>query len=180
MKYECFGYIIENNMTADEALNKITMAFEKYYTVNRDSVPSPFIAEAEFRSHNEKYVLVKSAQIGSIDSNEFAYFSIQKNLDFFLASELAKFAWEEGLKKVVPSNGHKNSDIALIVIADSFSEGFKKQAKKIRHSKSYKFGFYGYSNFRFAAVSLSDGTVAANFYGRDLKKMFIKNGIIQK
>ena len=173
-----FGYIIENNMRAEEALIKITMAFEKYYTVKRDGVTVPFKAEAEFRSQNEKYVLIKSAQIGRIDSNEYVYFSTQQNLDFFLASELSKMAWEAGLKKVEPYNGHKNSDIALVIIADSFSEGFERLARKIKYSKSYRLGFYGYSNFRFAAVSVSEKKAVTNFHGRDLKKIFVKNGLI--
>ncbi|MBR5933539.1 MAG: hypothetical protein IK002_06070 [Treponema sp.] len=165
-------------MTANDGLDRLLSAFERYYTVNRENLHGPFDAEAEFRSQNEKYVLIKSAQIGRVDSNEYVYFSVKQNLDFFLASELSKIAWETGLKKVQPYNGHKNSDIVLVIIADSFSEGFERQARKIKFSKSYKLGLFGYSNFRFAAVSMSDKKVAVNFHGRDLKKMIIKNGII--
>ena len=56
------------------AIKKLLPAFEQYYTVNKESEP-PFCAQAEFRSHNEQYFLVRSAHIADIDSNEFVYFA---------------------------------------------------------------------------------------------------------
>ena len=119
-------------MNSSEALEKLLPAFEKFYTVKRQGVVCPFDAEAEFCLHTEKYVLVKAAKIADIDSNEFVYFSSQKKLDFSLLKELSMTAWNEGLKKVQPYSGHRNSDITLIVIADSLDSDVKKCAGKIK------------------------------------------------
>ena len=67
-------------METSQALEKILPAFEQYYTVNKDSNP-PFCAQAEFRSHNEQYFLVRSAHIADIYSNEFVYFATLSELN---------------------------------------------------------------------------------------------------
>lgn len=164
-------------MTAFEALEKLLPAFTNYYTVKKEGVTSPFAAEVEFRSHSEKYMLVKSAKIGEIDSNEFVYFSTQENLDSFLLSELSNIAWKAGLERVEPYYGHRNSDVTLIVITENSSGDLKKASKKIRMSKNYKFGFYGYSNFKLCVLDLSLGKTYSNYQGSDIKKIFYKLGL---
>lgn len=165
-------------MSAQAALEKILPAYESYYTVIRNDVEKPFAAQAEFRSHSEKFVLVKSAKIADIDSNEFVYFSTLEKADIFILRKLASLAWESGLKKVQPYNGHRNSDVTLIVVAESFSEEVYKLARKIKFSKNYMLGLYGWSNFKFAAVDLSAGKAVSNFQGRDIKKIFSKTGLL--
>ncbi len=138
-------------MEISEAIEKILPAFEQYYTVNKDSKP-PFCAQAEFRSHNEQYFLVRSAHIADIDSNEFVYFASEPSLSNEKLSELVNKAWEDGLSKVKPYNGHRNSDITLIIITKKFECPLGKAIKKIKLYKSYKFSFHGWSNFNLAVV----------------------------
>lgn len=164
-------------MTSDEALEKLLSAYEGYYTIKKENVTIPFTAEAEFHCHTENYMLVKAAKIADIDSNEYIYFSIQPQLNSSQLSELSLKAWNAGLEKVKPYNGHRNSDVTLIVIADRFDENLKKTARKLHMSKNYNFGLYGWSNFRLAAIDLSDGNSVSNFQGRDIKKLFSKTGL---
>ena len=49
------------------ALDQILPAFQQYYTIKKEDVTPPFCAEAEFRSHNEQYFLVRSAHIADIE-----------------------------------------------------------------------------------------------------------------
>ncbi|MGN0739248.1 MAG: hypothetical protein ACI4LX_03665 [Treponema sp.] len=165
-------------MNSSEALEKLLPAFEKFYTVKREGAVCPFDAEAEFCSHTEKYVLVKAARIADIDSNEFVYFSSQKKLDASLLKELSETAWNEGLKKVHAYNGHRNSDVTLIVIAESFSADVKKCAGKIKYSKNYMFGLYGWSNFKLAVLGTENNDAACNWHGREIKKLFVKTGLM--
>lgn len=165
-------------MKSEEALSKLLPAYEGYYTVKKEDVTTPFAAEAEFRCHTENYLLVKAAKIADIDSNEFIYFSTQQCLDSFLLGELSSLAWKAGLDKVKPYNGHRNSDVTLIVLADVFSGELKKTARKLHMSKNYKFGLYGWSNFKLCALDLSTGNVVNNFQGRDIKKLFNKTGLL--
>ena len=168
-------------METSQALEKILPAFEQYYTVKKESL-SPFCAEAEFRSHNEQYFLVRSAHIADIDSNEFVYFATTATLTKDVLEDLSKQAWEEGLSKVKPYNGHRNSDITLIILTDTLAEDKNqliKQIKKTKFYKSYKFSFHGWSNFKLVVVDLETQIIYFNRLGKDYRKLIEKN-IFQK
>lgn len=123
-------------MTVSEALEKVLSSYERYYSINRES-RAPFSAYAEFRSHNEKFVLVKSAKIADIDSNEFVYFATPESLDSGSLVEFANAAWSDGIAKVVPYNGHRNSDVTLVVITNSFKENSTCEIKKLVKKLSF-------------------------------------------
>lgn len=168
------GWIL---MTPTEALDKLLPSYERYYNIKRDDTVVPFAAEADFHSHTENYILVKAAKMADIDSNEYIYFSTQKEVDAFLLNELSALAWNKGLEKVKPYNGHKNSDISLIVLAENFAGDLKTAARKIKKSKNYNFGLYGWSNFKLCALDLSSGKSVSNFQGRDIKKLLFQTGL---
>ena len=67
-------------MAPSDAIKQILPAFEQYYTIKKEDITPPFCNEAEFRSHNEQYFLVRSAHIADIDSNEFVYFADPEEL----------------------------------------------------------------------------------------------------
>ena len=168
-------------METSQALEKILPAFEQYYTVNKES-NSPFSAQADFRSHNEQYFLVRSAHIADIDSNEFVYFATSQSFTKEELEDFSKQAWERGLSKVKPYNGHRNSDITLIIFADKLAEDKNqliKQIKKTKLYKSYKFSFHGWSNFKLAVVDLETQDIYFNRFGKDYRKLIEKN-IFQK
>ena len=164
------------------ALNQILPAFQQYYTIKKEDVTPPFCAEAEFRSHNEQYFLVRSAHIADIDSNEFVYFAATQSFTKEQLGSLSKQAWEQGLSKVKPYNGHRNSDVSLIILADNLAEDKNqliKQIKKTKLYKSYKFSFHGWSNFKLAVVDLETQDIYFNRFGKDYRKLIEKN-IFQK
>ena len=161
-------------MEISEAIERILPAFEQYYTVNKDS-ELPFCAQAEFRSHNEQYFLVRSAHIADIDSNEFVYFASEPSLSNEKLSELVNKAWQNGLSKVKPYNGHRNSDVTLIIITKKFECPLEKAIKKIKLYKSYKFSFHGWSHFKLAVVELDTNSIYFNRFGKDYRKLLEKN-----
>ncbi len=162
-------------MAPTDAIKQILPAFEQYYTIKNEDVTPPFCAEAEFRSHNEQYFLVRSAHIADIDSNEFIFFGSQIELTPRNLSELCKTAWEAGLSRVKPYNGHRNSDVTLFIFTDTISDPTKKSIKKTKLSRSYKWGFYGWSNFRLAVAELNSKTIYFNRLGKDYRNLLIKN-----
>lgn len=159
-------------LTKTEAIEKLLLSYKRYYNITQDTSLLPFYALAEFNSHNEQYVLLKSAKIADIDSNEYVYFALQDELTENVALDLDQKAWQSGLAKVKPSSAHRNSDIVLTVIADKIDETVFKNARKLKHYKSYKFSFWGWSNYSFIAYELSTGKFAYNRRGKDLKKLF--------
>ena len=162
-------------MQISEALEKLLPAFGQYYTINKDTPVTPFLAEAEFRSHNEQYFLVRSAHIADIDSNEFVYFAGVPVLDEGTLHELTSKAWDTGLEKVKPHEGHRNSDITLFILADKLEETVKTSIKKTKLYKSYKFSFWGWSNFKLAVAELSNQGIYSNRLGKDYRKLLEKN-----
>ncbi len=158
-------------MNQTEALDKVLLAFRQYYTINQENPESPFSAEATFSLHDEQYFLVKSARIGEADSKEFVYFATVDDLDTDLLEKLDHIAWERGLAKVHPNSNHRNSDVILIILADHIHEDAAKKIPGMRHYKSYRFGFQGWSHYRLVATELSSGKSVCNRQGRDLRKL---------
>lgn len=158
-------------VNSETTLEKLLHSFERYYNVRTDDLSAPFSATAEFHSHGEQYFLVKSAKLAEVDSNEYVYFIEENLLSTSRLSELSSLAWERGLAKVRPHSAHRNSDITLIIISEKISPDSFKQIKKCNLHKSYKLGFYGWSNLRIMAYETSTGRAVTNRYGSDLKKL---------
>lgn len=159
-------------MESNEALTKVLNSYRGYYNIKTDDVEPPFVAEAVFQSHTEKYVLVKAAHLADIDSNEYVFFAKESALTLERLTELDAKAWERGISRVQPNSNHRNSDVILIVIADSIEESVFTAAKKLKHYKSYRFSFWGWSQYRLIAYDCSTGRFACNRMGKDLKKVF--------
>ena len=158
-----------------QAIKKLLPAFQQYYTIKDTDVTPPFCAEAEFRSHNEQYFLVRSAHIADIDSNEFVYFADPEELTAEKLQELIDTAWKTGLAKVHPHEGHRNSDISLLIFTKSLSEEIAKIIKTTKLYKSYKFSFHGWSHFKLTVCNVSDMCIYSNRHGKDFAKLIKGN-----
>ena len=156
-------------------IKKLLPAFEQYYTIKDNDVTPPFCAEAEFRSHNEQYFLVRAAHIADIISNEFIYFAAVDELDLGKLQELTDTAWERGLLKVQPHEGHRNSDVTLLIAARHITSDSKNQIKKTKLYKSYKFSFHGWSHFKLAVAELDSQEIYFNRFGKDYRNLLEKN-----
>ena len=158
-------------MSTKETLSALLPLFKDYYNVNTDDVEEPFAAEAAFSSHNEQFYLIKAAKVADINMNEYVYFAECDKLGCEELSRLDAVAWERGLSKVSPGYDHRNTDVSLIIVANSIDDTAKKLIRKTRHYKSYRFGFFGWSNYRLVAIECSSGTAFYNHQGRSLKKL---------
>lgn len=158
-------------MDTTEVLDKLLRSFEAYYNVKRDGAEAPFVAEAEFSLHDAQYFLVKSVRLGEADSKEYVYFATVDTLDADTLRDLDETAWTRGSSRVVLHPNHKNTDVTLIVLADQIEKEAFSLVPKLRHHKSYSFGFRGWSNYRLIAVELSSRRMAYNRQGQSLKKL---------
>ena len=89
--------------------------------------------------------------------------------------QLVSKAWATGLEKVHPHEGHRNSDITLIILADKIAEETQITIKKTKLYKSYKFSFWGWSNFKLATAELLNQGIYSNRLGKDYRKLLEKN-----
>ncbi|MBO5607916.1 MAG: hypothetical protein J5930_08485 [Treponema sp.] len=161
-------------MKSNEALEKVLNSYRGYYNIKTEGVESPFAAEAEFHSHNEKFLLVKAARIADIDSNEYVFFALENHLTFERLKELDRIAWERGISRVKPDENHRNSDVILYVLADSVDGDVPGQIKKLKHYKSYLFSLRGWSHYRLLAYDCSSKKALCNRMGKDLRKVVAK------
>ena len=159
-------------MDAKEDLEKHLISYSRYYTIKKEDVTEPFYCEAEFISHTEKFVLVKAAHIADIDSNEFVYFHASDNLTLDNLLACVEKAWETGIGRVKPYNGHRNSDITVVFFSNKIEDEVFSSIKKVKKYKSYKFSLWGYSHLRVVIKDVSNGQISSNFQGRSLRKIF--------
>lgn len=156
-------------MTIDGIFDKLTEAYGGYYNIARDDGVEPFDARGYLSNEAQQYFLVKAAHIASVNSYEYVYFKKCGQLDKALLDGLDEKAWEDGLSRVEPSSDHKNTDIALIVITDRVTDEVKGAIDTYKHSKNYKFGLHGFSNYRLVVIEAFSGLILTNRRGRDLK-----------
>ncbi len=156
-------------MTTDEIFDKLTEAYGGYYNIERDDVLKPFDARGYLSNEAQQYFLVKAAHIASVNSYEYVYLKKCADLDNRFLGELDKKAWEDGISHVRPTSDHKNTDVALIVIADRVADEVKSAMDTYKHSKNYKLGFFGFSNYRLVVIEAFSGLILTNRRGRDLK-----------
>lgn len=158
-------------MNRNEVLEKLYSSFQIYYDVNRENIAPPFVAEAQFHTHDEQFFLIKSAVISETESREYVYFASLDTLDQETLLYLDQEAWKRGTANVKPHSSHRNTDTALIILADKITEEAFLQIPKLRHYQSYRFGFQGWSNYRLVAIELSTGRARYNRLGRSFKKL---------
>ena len=154
------------------SLDRIIKSFHAYYDVNDEDPIPPFSAEATFRLHDEQYIFVKKAKVSEVDSNEFIYFAEAGALTEEIYKEFETIAWEDGLRRADPKANHRNSDVTVVVVAESIAPEVEQVVKKSKHYISYKFGFHGWSAYRAVAYDLSREKIIFNRRGGELKKVF--------
>ena len=157
---------------SEEALKQILGFYERYYNINTEDPMSPFSAEAVFSTHDEHYLLIRSAKITEMDSEEFVFFALTDHLTLEEAKTLDETAWQEGLSRASVKPNHKSSDVAVVIIAEKADEEAFDFIRKAYHFKNYRFGLWGYSSYRIGAIELAGGKTACNRQGRELQKLF--------
>ncbi|MBQ4650375.1 MAG: hypothetical protein IJB73_06695 [Firmicutes bacterium] len=161
-------------MTAREALPGLLKSFVRYYDIKEEGVQPPFAAEAEFHSHEEQFFLVKQAKLSEAESKEFVFFAVSEHLTLDEIRMLDETAWQAGISRVFPHDGHRNSDVVLIVLADKVDADAAAYIKKLKRYESYKHTLHGWSHYRVIVRDMSTEKLAFNRMGRTLKNVLSK------
>ena len=159
-------------MTVAETLEALLESYRRYYNVKTENVAAPFAAEAVFHTHDEQYVLLKSARIAEAEAHEYVFFATGLKLELKDVEELDERAWKEGLSRVKPHYSHRSSDIVLVILAEQLSEEARDYIRKLKRYQSYRFTLQGWSSYRVIAMETSTGELTCNKRGRDLRKLF--------
>ncbi|MCR5358198.1 MAG: hypothetical protein K6E63_12440 [Lachnospiraceae bacterium] len=155
-------------MNTEKLFEDVIAAYAGYYNITRDGT-EPFDARGYLSNEAEQYFLLKSAKIAFVNSYEYAYFKKCSSLSAGELDELDRAAWEDGISRVKPSTDHKNTDVALIVMADTVDDTVKSSIDSYKHSQNYMLGLHGFSNYRLVVIETSTATLLTNRRGKDLR-----------
>ena len=157
-------------------LQKVLRGYSGYFNVKENIVLDglPVAAEAEYHSRDEKYVLVKSAQIWAAENNEYAFFVLLDHLTEETLKSYYDAVLKEGMSRVKPEGDHMCSYVTLIVFADQVDPEAARAMKKLKYTKNFCFTLKGWAQFRGAALEVSSGKWCANHMGRDIEKSVLR------
>ncbi|MEA5082871.1 MAG: hypothetical protein VB018_01820 [Lachnospiraceae bacterium] len=160
----------------NQFINSLLEAYETYFDIkkNIEIENIPIAAEAIFHSRSEKYVLVQSAKLWAVETNEYAYFITKEVSSAEEFKKLRDKVLEIGLKKIRPHNEHMYSYITMIYIAENIDEVTTKEIENFNCHKMFLLSLHGWMYFRIAAVDLSKNIIITNKRGREIK------GIVKK
>ena len=159
-------------MSPAEVLDRLVKSYSRYYNVRTEDVEPPFAAEAVFHSHDEQYFLLKSAKLSESESHEYVFIATGESMTLEDVRALDEKAWETGMARVRPRDGHRSTDVVLIILAEHLAPEAMEYIRKLKRSRSYRFTLHGWSNYQAIALETSTGNLSANRRGRDLRKLF--------
>ena len=150
-------------------------AYSAYYTLtNADEAEAPLSFRAVYRSREEQYLLVRSANIWSNEKNEYCYIFSAESFSAADVEKWTDWALQDMLPRVKPHKEHHHTDIKVILIADHIDEATRKTVQKKSFTKNYHYSLWGFTNLLTAAVDLSEGKAYPNKAGHDLATYFRK------
>jgi hypothetical protein len=152
-------------------------AYSAYYSIVDDAqAPDlPLAFRADYRSRDEQYFFVKSANIWGNEKNEYAYVFSAPEIDPATARKCLDWALQDMLPRVKPHKEHQYTNCKAVFITDTLSDETAQTVKKSKFSKSYGFlSTQGYTELIAAAVDLSTEAVVTNRVGHGLEDFFRK------
>lgn len=170
-------------MTANDYLDRLLVRysgmFDIYqpYRIEEEEYP----AYGYFFSHNEKYVLIREANLWSVDSFEHMLFDTREQItmeDIDRADRVIREYMEPVLVckgEKMPDKNHMYSYLTYIFIANQKPDAeIIKRIKKYRFEKGYQFNIRGYSSGRMVLVDIASEKVYTNYQARKGKKLFLE------
>ena len=151
-------------------------AYSAYYSiVPEEEGELPLVFRADYKSRDEQYFFVKSANIWGNEKNEYAYVFSAPSIDAETAKRCIDWAWQDMLPKVKPHKEHQYTNCKVVFIADAVPEETAAAVKETKASKSYGFmSLQGYSELITAIVDLGTEKTVTNQVGRGMEKFFHK------
>lgn len=170
-------------MTANEYLDRLLVRysgmFDIYqpYRIGEEEYP----AYGYFFSHNEKYVLIREANLWSVDSFEHMLFDTRDQIttkDIDRADRVIREYMEPVLVckgEKMPEKNHMYSYLTFIFVVNRKPDAeVIKRIKKYKFEKGYQFNIRGYSSGRMVLVDIESEKVYTNYQARKGKKLFLE------
>ena len=152
---------------ARAAVDRLIRSYSGYYNVSPCD-EGDLVARAEFHSRGEKYLLVRSVNLWSVEDHEYVYVFAGDRLDPETFERALQMSIDEGMERINPCPEHHCSLISTIFIYGSIDKCIPKRISKYRNHRDFLFMLRGWMDHRVAALETSTGTVGSNRAGRDV------------
>lgn len=138
--------------------------YDNYSIANYD-----FDFMGEYVLTNSKYFLTKDKVVWGYENREYVFVkSLPQISKEFLNDKIAPFS-KSAIEKVLNlHNKHMSTHITLFISSENIDNDLKKQIKRYKNRKSYKFGFNGFSALR---VILFNPSTKEFIYNKDAKEV---------
>lgn len=170
-------------MTGQEFLQKILASYQEAFDITRpfDVSGDRYDAYAAFNVTSAKYVLVEKAELWRANCYEHTFFKCCRSF----APEILDVFGREIVEYIEPQivrqgrdcmeKDHMYTFITGIFICDeAVPEELKKQLKKFKFFKNYRFGIRGYAEARLLVFDMKNKKVMGNRAARELVKGYRK------
>lgn len=157
-------------MTADGIYQKLINSFKASYNIHSIS-EVPFLRNrCDYFEHAENFIVSRKVNLWSADSEEFIYVFVIPNLTEESFKSSISFVESDWQQHAHIGPGHMYTYITPLFICENAEQDAVKLLKKFRKYKSYRFSFWGWSEFHTALVDCSNGKIFTNRSGRCIRK----------
>ena len=150
-------------------------AYSAYYDITEDvDTDLPLSFRAAYKNMDELFFITKSAKIWVNEKNEYCYVFCAPSFDAETVKACVDFALKDGLPRVKPHKEHQCTNIKTVFLADEATDAERQAVRKLRFTKNYKFGLWGFTNLLAGIVDLREQKTVTNREGHELAAFFKK------
>lgn len=169
------GFCIFMQYTREAAIKRLIEGYRAYFNIIISDGEQDYLAAVcEFFEHTEKYVLSRQANLWTANCEEFVYLFNVEQLSAEIFRQCRDFAREDGMKRAHIGPGHMYTYITPVFICDTLKEDARREIRKCRIYKSFKFSLHGWMDFHTAAFEAESNRITTNRSGKCVEKV-LKN-----
>ena len=159
-------------------LNQILDGYRSSYNVAAGKPGDELVATADLHMTQGQHIIFKEFTMWSADDDEYVYiYRIPHLTDEAVEAAISR-TYDDGfprirLDHVTFRHQHMCTRLSALFLYEDAEEAALDRIKKCRIYKSFQFSLKGWMEMHTAGVSLTDGSVVSNRYGRETAK-FLK------
>lgn len=177
MKSLFYAYMI----VFEEYIDKLLDGYRSSYDVEIINNPEDELyATAHMHIEQVQKFILKEIRMSTAEADEYVYVFRIPHLTEEAAKAAIDRAYEDGFPKikldhVTFNHQHMCTRLVALFICDDADEAALKIIKKCRIYKSFQFSLKGWMEVHADCLTLSDGSVTSNSYGRETAKYLKKH-----
>lgn len=163
---------VDINEESGKALERLLGLYKRHFDIsfNCTLLDTTVPVMAHFNSRGEKFLLVKKAKIWAYECNEHVFFFAPEVADERFFCSITDFVEASEALLVKPHSEHMYTYLTAIVITERLTKEARKNAKRYKWRKSYRFSLYGWCHIRIVIFELPEGTFTSNRDGKEVSK----------